>query len=64
MQLIQTEKRHWINGYQTRANGNFKTLALSLGNCAIMLCFGSCFCYFNNQGIKKVKPTLYFYKLN
>lgn len=61
--LITTEKKHWLNGYQTRAGGKFKTFALSLGNYAVCICWGSCFGYFKNGfGIYK-RPTIYFYKL-
>lgn len=52
--LIKTLKKHWVNGYQTRGNGGFKSFALSLGNYAIMLCWGKLCGY---------KWQVYFYKL-
>lgn len=29
MEIIKTERKHWINGYQTRGGKRFKSLALS-----------------------------------
>lgn len=49
--MIKTEKKHWVNGYQTRANGKFKTFSASLKNYAIMIIWGI------------GKPELVVYKL-
>lgn len=54
MILINTAKKHWVNGYQSRANGGFKTFALSLGNYAVCLCWGRLAGY---------SYQFYFYKL-
>lgn len=54
MTLINTTKKHWVNGYQERAGGKHKTLAISLGNYALMICWGKR-CY---HGLE-----IYLYKL-
>lgn len=54
MTLINTTKKHWRNGYQSRGAGGFKTFSLSLGNYAAMLCWGRLAGY---------SYQLYFYKL-
>lgn len=38
--MIKTEKKHWVNGYQTRGGGKFKTFAAVLKNYAIMITWG------------------------
>jgi hypothetical protein len=55
MILINTSKKHWMNGYQERGGGKHKTFALSLGNYALMLCWGK---------IYKGKWQVNFYKLS
>lgn len=56
-----TERKYWINGYQTRAGGKFKTLAISIFNLGIMICWGwKC----NPKGYyKRFFPNFVFYKL-
>jgi hypothetical protein len=54
LMLINTAKKHWVNGYQERGGGKHKTFALSLGNYAVMLSWGQLCGY---------KWQIYFYKL-
>lgn len=53
--MIQTTKKHWVNGYQRR--WAFKSLAMSFGSYAI--CF-----YWGHAGGKRITPYYHVYKLN
>lgn len=61
MKLLPTERKYWLNGYQVRAGGKFKTLALSFFNLAIMICWGW---KYTDAGYKRFLPNFVFYKLN
>jgi len=41
LKLQKTEKCHWVNGYQERGGGTFKTINLSIFNIGIMFSWGA-----------------------
>lgn len=68
MEIIKTERKHWINGYMAKGGGSWKSFAISIPftDYAFMLTYShdsSNWIYrVSGWHYKKAKFSLYFYK--